>query len=77
VPSVPAFFGFRNRDEALATFRQAVDLRNNLAHGHDLVEGISCPKAIELTEKIEKLLHCYETRRAEFERRFGAANHKT
>jgi hypothetical protein len=71
--SAPEFFGFRNRDDAKEVFRQAVDLRNNLVHGHDLVEGTSWAKAIAEVEKIRHVLDRCERRRAEFEQRCVAA----
>ena len=77
IASAPDFFAFRNREQATELFRQAVNLRNNLVHGHDLVEGTSWGKAIDVVENIRQVLDLYETKRKEFERRFGSVRQKT
>ena len=75
-PDVPKYLGFCNVGHARKVFSQATDLRNNLAHGRDIVEGTSWPEAIEVVEKIEQVLDCYETNREAFKRRFGADRKK-
>ena len=61
---------------ARRVFTQPAKLRNNLAHGSDVVEENPWTKPIELVEKVEKVLHNYETNREAFERQFGANGKK-
>ena len=71
IPSLPEFLGFRNVGHAKKVFTKATDLRNNLVHGRDVVDGASWPDAIEVVEQVEQVLHHYEANREEFERQFG------
>lgn len=68
--------GFCNVGGARRMFTQATKLRNNPAHGRDVVEENPWNKPIEVVEKVEKVLHHYETNREAFERQFGADGKK-
>ncbi len=68
--------GLCNVGRARRVFTQTAKLRNNLVHGRDVVEENPWIKPIELVEKVEKVLHNYETNREAFERQFGANGKK-
>ena len=69
-PLVPGFLGFCNAGHARRVFTNVTDLRNNLVHGRDVVEGTSWLEAIEAVEKIEEVLSYYKKNRTQFERQF-------
>lgn len=72
VPDALRLLGFSNADHRDRVLKNANRLRNNLAHGHDLVKGTRWEVVAGVVKQIQEVLEGYESKRSEFERKFGA-----
>jgi hypothetical protein len=73
VPGFLDFFALGSRREASKGFKQMERLRDNLAHGHDLIAGSEWGAVLAVASDLEAFLSKCDEKREEFVKTFGTS----